>query len=639
MAAPRDSRSTVEKPLGQLLLASGDINKDALDHGLAEHYKQGIPLGEALVLTGMARQDQVWNALAQQWGIGVTKLEHHWVDPALANDLSAGEAISHRVLPLRRTKDAVVVAMADPRDHRALLYVESTLKLRVIPRLALPDEIRTAQRRVYRHQLVQESSALLHSKAPEYSAHITFTAPQKYALFLIGVLALVGLILMGSNFFILLMGLIIILYAGAVMFRTYVTVRGSKYEDLMRVNQRELDALTDLPVYTILCPLYREAGVLPQLVKACTELDYPASKLDIKLLLEEDDVETLEIVEATSLPPSFQVLVVPAEGPRTKPKACNYGLQFARGDYTVIYDAEDIPDPDQLKKAIAVFRRSGVEIGCVQAKLNYYNPKQNVLTRWFSLEYTSWFDFFLPGLVDVGLPVPLGGSSNHFPTKLLRDIGAWDPNNVTEDADLGMRLHRAGYQTALMDSTTLEEANSDFVNWMRQRSRWGKGYFISWIVLMRHPVVLFKDLGWRGWVSSALTLGGTFGIALLNLLVWMLTILWVLAQFEVIGYLFPPTIYYVGMVELLFGNFFFLYMGIWCAAHRKDWYLTHAALFAPFYWLMASVAMIKAGTQTISKPTFWEKTVHGLFETGAVKQPAVELVGAGVSSMDSEEVG
>ncbi len=628
MARPRSTR---EIPLGQRLLANGVLTRDALDEGLAEHYKQGIPLGEALVLTGYARQDQVWSALAEQWGIGVTPLQHHWVDPGLANELSAGDAIEHRVLPIRRTKDAAIVAMADTRDRKALAYAEGTLKMRVIPRLVTPDALRRRQQEVYRHQLVQESSALLQARAPEYSAHITLTLRQKHWLILLGLLTVVGIVMMRDTFPILIVGLIIILYAAVVMFRTYVMVKGSKSDELMYVSPQEMDVLTNLPVYTILCPLYREAGVLPQLVKACSELEYPASKLDIKLLLEEDDVETLEIVGETVLPPNFDILIVPAEGPRTKPKACNYGLQFARGEYCVIYDAEDIPEPPQLKKAIAIFRRSGAEIGCVQAKLNYYNPRQNVITRWFALEYTSWFDFFLPGLVELGLPVPLGGSSNHFPTKLLRDLGAWDPNNVTEDADLGMRLHRAGYQTALMDSTTLEEANSDFVNWMRQRSRWGKGYFISWLVLMRHPVLLMRDLGWRGWVSSALTLGGTFGVALLNLLVWMLTILWVLAQFEIIGYLFPPTIYYIAMVELIFGNFFFLYMGIWCAAHRRNYELTHAALFAPFYWLMASIAMIKAGMQTVSKPTFWEKTVHGLFETSSVR-PAVELMGKGNGS-------
>jgi cellulose synthase/poly-beta-1,6-N-acetylglucosamine synthase-like glycosyltransferase len=520
--------------------------------------------------------------------------------------------------------------MADPRDRRARDYAEAWLHMRVIPKLATPNAILEAQERVYRQQLVQTSSGLLQAHAPEYSAHVTVTLQQKYAAVALAVLVVIGIILMHGTLFIALAGAIITLYAAVVMFRTYVTVRGARSEDLIKVMPHELEALDDLPAYTILCPLYREAGVLPQLVTACQELDYPAAKLDVKLLLEEDDLETLQVVCDTELPANFHVLVVPAEGPRTKPKACNYGLQFARGEYCVIFDAEDIPDPEQLKKALVVFRRLGPDLGCVQAKLNYYNPRQNLITRWFALEYTSWFDFFLPGLVDLGLPVPLGGSSNHFRTRLLRELGAWDPNNVTEDADLGMRLHRACYATALMDSTTMEEANSDFVNWMRQRSRWGKGYFVSWLVLMRHPRLLLRDVGWRATTSMMLTLGGTFGVALLNLLMWLLTTLWVLAQFQIIALLFPAPMYYVGMLELVFGNFFFMYMGVWCAQHRRTFELTHAGLVSPLYWLMASLAMIKAGIQLVSRPTFWEKTVHGLFETSQAHtlDTAVELAGS-----------
>jgi cellulose synthase/poly-beta-1,6-N-acetylglucosamine synthase-like glycosyltransferase len=624
-------------PLGQLLMRRGVITQDALDEALELQRHEKLPLGEAL-LAGGARQGEVWSALAAQWGLRMINLDHHWVDPSFANELDAREAIKHRILPLRRAGDKAIVAMADPSDRRARDYAEVWLRMRVVPKLATPAAIRRRQETVYRGQLEQASSALLQAYAPEYSAHVTLTRPQKVAVALAGLSAIALLVVMHSTFFIAVSGAIITLYAAVVMFRMYVTVCGAKSEELIKVSREEIDALSDLPVYTILLPLYREAGVLPQLLRACKELEYPAAKLDIKLLLEEDDVETLEVVRQTELPPNFDLLVVPAEGPRTKPKACNYGLQFARGEYCVIFDAEDIPAPDQLKKALVVFRRSGPQhIGCVQAKLNYYNPTQNAITKWFSLEYTSWFDFFLPGLVALGLPVPLGGSSNHFPTRLLRELGAWDPNNVTEDADLGMRLHRARYQTALMDSTTLEEANSDFINWMRQRSRWGKGYFISWLVLMRHPLRLVRDVGWRGTISMQLTLGGTFGVALLNLLVWLLTLLWVLAQFGIIAYLFPTGIYYVGMAELVFGNFFFLYVALWCAAHRKSWELTHASLLSPLYWLMASVAMIKAAMQTVSKPAFWEKTVHGLFEAAPSPEQAVELVGS--KSLHAEHAG
>lgn len=612
-------------PLGQLLLQRGVLTRDELARGLIAHRAERVRLGEALVSTGAATQDEVWQGLAEQRGIELIDLEHHWVDPGLANEVVAADAIARQLLPLRVGGGAAIVATVDPQDSSALDYAAELLGMRVVPLMVSPSVLRRRQEAVYRQQLTQHSSGLLQAFAPQSSAHITLTLAQKRWLLIAGVVAVLLLILMRSTFFIAVAGAIITLYAAVVLFRGFVTIRGARSIDLIKVPREEVDALTEFPVYTILCPLYREAGVLPQLLKACGDLEYPRGKLDIKLLLEEDDEETLAVVREAHLPPYFDIVVVPADGPRTKPKACNYGLQFARGEYCVIYDAEDIPAPDQLKQVLAVYKRSALDIGCVQAKLNYYNPRQNLMTKWFSLEYTAWFDFFLPGLMDLGLPIPLGGSSNHFPTHLLRSLGAWDPNNVTEDADLGMRLHRAGYQTLLLDSETLEEANSDFVNWMRQRSRWGKGYFITWLVAMRQPRGLAHDVGWRSLAAIQLTLGGTFGVALLNLLAWMLLLLWILAQFDFIAYLFPNGIYYIGMIELIFGNFFFLYLGIWSASHRRTYDLLHASLLTPVYWLMASLAMLKACIQLATRPTFWEKTVHGLFETTVPELPQPPL--------------
>jgi hypothetical protein len=306
------------------------------------------------------------------------------------------------------------------------------------------------------------------------------------------------------------------------------------------------------------------------------------------------------------------VLLVPPDGPRTKPKACNYALQFARGGYVVVYDAEDLPEPDQLKKALAVFRRSGSRLACVQARLNYHNWSQNWLTGWFTLEYTAWFDLFLPGLVAMGLPIPLGGTSNHFPVSLLRELGTWDSFNVTEDADLGMRLHRAGYRTAVVDSTTWEEANSRLLNWIRQRSRWGKGYAVTWLVHMRHPLRLRHEMGWRGFVALQLLLGASFGSSMLNLALWAVMVLWALTRAGLIASLFPVTVYYLAMVEAIVGNFFFLYVNLYCAHRRQVFTLSHLALLSPLYWLLGGVAMLKAVAQLIRRPAYWEKTVHGL---------------------------
>ncbi|MBV8528522.1 MAG: glycosyltransferase [Candidatus Dormibacteraeota bacterium] len=601
------------EPLGQLLVRRGVIDEDELESALLVGKAQRLRLGEALVAAGVKRTD-IWGALAEQWGMSPIDVTRHWVDPGIANELDAQGALWHQVLPLREAGAAVVVAMADPTDREAQEYLESHLHMPVVARLASPDALRRRQEQVYRQQLVQVSSALLQAKTPEYSAHMMLSRQQKVALAIAGVLAVALAIVMRGSFAIAISGAVIVLYAAVVIFRTYVTVRAARSRGLVRISSDDLDALTDFPTYTILLPLFKEAGVLPQLLTACRDLDYPPSKLDIKLLLEEDDHTTREVVARTELPANVDVVVVPAEGPRTKPKACKYGLQFARGEYCVIYDAEDIPPPDQLKKALVAFRSGDPDVGCVQARLDYYNPDQNLITKWFTLEYTMWFRLFLPGLVDLRLPVPLGGSSNHFPTPLLRRLDAWDPNNVTEDADLGMRLHRLGYQTLLMDSTTMEEANSDFVNWMRQRSRWGKGYFVSWLVLMRTPLQVWRAMGWRGTLAMQLILGGTFGIALLNLFLWLLTGLWILAHFDFIEYLFPSWIYYTGMLEMLFGNFFFLYLGLWAARTRDSFELNHAALLIPVYWAMTGIAMIKSGVQTVSNPQFWEKTRHGLGE-------------------------
>jgi cellulose synthase/poly-beta-1,6-N-acetylglucosamine synthase-like glycosyltransferase len=253
-----------------------------------------------------------------------------------------------------------------------------------------------------------------------------------------------------------------------------------------------------LPIYTVLVPMYKEPAVAQKIARTVTSLDYPLEKLDVKLLLEEDDAPTrakiAEVID--SLPKCVEVVIaptVPKGQPRTKPRACNWGLERAKGELLVVFDAEDQPEPDQLRKAAYTFKQLELagkkSVVCLQAKLNYFNARQNSLTRFFTLEYTSWFDLFLPGLHAVRTPIPLGGTSNHFRTSALRELGGWDPFNVTEDCDLGIRMARRGYSTEILDSTTWEEANSQLFNWIKQRSRWIKGYFQTHLVHTRESVV------------------------------------------------------------------------------------------------------------------------------------------------------
>jgi hypothetical protein len=437
-------------PIGELLVRRRNLSRRLLDLGLEHQREEHAALGEVLISYGFVDERNVYEALGEQWGTPCLELSGHWVDQELTRVLPWSLAMNHCLVPIRATPTLVVVAMADPRSTEAAQACEAVFGRRIVARLAPPGAIRQVQEKVFGPFLVTESTTGLETRQPEESAHVLLTSPQRLSLVILGVIALLGFVFLRGGFFIVLAGIVILLYAAVVAFRTFVIYRGAKYGRAELVSSEEMAALENLPTYTILCPLVREAGVLPQLVKAISSLNYPLSRLDVKLLLEADDAETLEAVRHYKLAPYFDVVVVPAVGQRTKPKACNYGLLLARGEYTVIFDAEDIPEPDQLKKALCIFRRAAGNIGCVQAKLNYYNAHQNILTGWFALEYVAWFNFFLPGLHDLGLPIPLGGSSNHMRTELLRKVGGWDPNNVTEDADLGMRLLRHGYQTVIV---------------------------------------------------------------------------------------------------------------------------------------------------------------------------------------------
>lgn len=410
--------------------------------------------------------------------------------------------------------------------------------------------------------------------------------------------------------------LAITFYVVHSLYKFYLVWASLERPVLYGATAEELDDLDEaaLPTYTLLIPLYREAAVLERLVEGLQRLEYPVDKLDVMLLLEEDDEQTIEAARQMALPPHIRPVVVPDSEPKTKPKACNYGLFTCDTDLLVIYDAEDRPEPDQLKKAALAFSRAPDNVVCIQAKLNYYNQRQNLLTRWFTAEYSVWFDLCLPGLTSSGAPVPLGGTSNHFRVDVLKELGGWDPFNVTEDCDLGVRLHVHGYRTAMLDSTTWEEANGVFFSWFRQRSRWVKGYLQTWLVHTRRPVRLFRELGPSAWFSFQMIIGGSLLCFLINPIYWAMTIVWLLTQAAGISALFPPAVYLMGTFCLFGANFVFVYMAVAGCMHRGYYDLVKHALLTPIYWLMMSIGAYKAVAQIIVKPHYWEKTDHGIFE-------------------------
>ncbi len=449
---------------------------------------------------------------------------------------------------------------------------------------------------------------------PELSAVRPFWRNQIVAMASgLALFALLGLWqpLAAGQLFVAVATLFYILISCYKLLLIYCSVR---YDSEIRIPPAEIAALDEasLPVFSILIPLYHESESVGSLVRFLRRLDYPRDKLDIQLLLEEDDTQTREAVAAVELPPEFRCTVVPVSQPRTKPKACNIGLAYARGEFLVIYDAEDQPESDQLKKAVAGFRRCGPEIVCLQSKLNFYNPRQNILTRFFSAEYSAWFDLSLPGLSSLRAVIPLGGTSNHFRTAPLRELLGWDAYNVAEDCDLGIRICRRGWKTRMLDTTTWEEACGDYAFWIRQRTRWFKGYMQAWFVHTRQPARLARELGWLNTFHFLMLVGGMLFCLLANPVFWTFTAFWFVHRFQALDALFPPPIFLMGSFCLFLGNFAFVYAGALGCYRRRYFDLVKFALLMPPYWFFMSIAAWRALGQLITNPFKWEKTQHGL---------------------------
>ncbi|HVZ12498.1 MAG TPA: glycosyltransferase [Patescibacteria group bacterium] len=446
------------------------------------------------------------------------------------------------------------------------------------------------------------------------SALTTFTLAQKIISGLIILDVLLGLYINTKLTLQIVVATLSSIYFADVLFNMYLIGKSLAHPQEITSTKSEIARLNDrdLPIYTILCPLYKEAHVIPQFMSAIEKISWPKKKLDVILLLEADDQESIEAVKKMSLPSYVRTLIVPDSAPKTKPKACNYGLSHAKGEYLVIYDAEDMPDPLQLKKAYVAFSKVSAETICLQAKLNYYNPNQNLLTRFFTAEYSLWFDVTLTGLQSVDTTIPLGGTSNHFKIESLRAVEGWDPFNVTEDADLGVRLFKKGFKTAIIDSVTLEEANSRFGNWLRQRSRWIKGYMQTYLV---HTRPSESRMTQKHSLMFQLLIGGKIAFVLINPFLWLATI----AYFALYAYvgpqieaLYPSAVFYMAVFSLVFGNFMFLYYYMIGVAKKGQWSLMKYVYLIPIYWIMISISAFIALYQLLFKPHYWEKTVHGL---------------------------
>lgn len=616
-------RSTI----GDLLLEADLLNREDLERAIDLSEQTGVRLGEALLSLGVVSEEQLGEQLAQQAGMPFITIRGVDLERSIGDLLPEDFCRERQMVPLdEQPGGTITVAVADPADTAAQDAARALTGRSIQFVATTRSDIRDALERLFHEHYLDLSASELMRRSPSESAYKVLSRGQKW--FFIGLVAGLAavLALFPIGTLTVLMALSTGFYLAFSGYKFYLIYRALSHTLEVPVTQEDVDALDDrsLPVYTILVPLYKESEILPALVAGLSRLDYPLEKLDVKLLLEEDDTETIRVARASNLPSFFDITIVPHGEPKGKPKACNYGLLHARGRYVVIFDAEDIPEPDQLKKVLVAFERSPAHVVCVQAKLNYFNRNQNALTKWFTTEYSTWFDLFLPGLDASGAPIPLGGTSNHFKLDALRQVGGWDPFNVTEDADLGLRIFKLGGATVVVDSTTYEEANSVVDNWIRQRSRWVKGYIQTYLVHMRNPVLLWRQLGPAGFLSFQLVIGGTFFGFLLNPVLWTLTGVWFVTEWGVIQQIFPTFIYYMGATSLYVGNFAFAYMNVAGCLRRRYYSLVKWALLSPVYWVLMSIAAWKGFLQLFYRPFYWEKTVHGLSNVSGLAAAGID---------------
>jgi cellulose synthase/poly-beta-1,6-N-acetylglucosamine synthase-like glycosyltransferase len=371
------------------------------------------------------------------------------------------------------------------------------------------------------------------------------------------------------------------------------------------------------PVYSVLVALHREREVVPQLCAHLRKLRWPASRLEVIFVCEESDADTLAALRSAIMPACSKIIIVPAFGPQTKPRALTFALPSASGEFVVIYDAEDRPHPEQLMEAYARFQREPMSTACLQSPLVITNGAKGFLPRMFAFEYAALFGGLLPYLASKARLIPLGGTSNHFRRSILIEASAWDPYNVTEDADLGTRLCRLGYGISMLTLPTLEDAPTRLSQWLPQRTRWFKGWMQTWLVHMRDPGRFLAETGAGNTVRfQILTLGMVFSALVYPFM--LIEVIWLSMQFASGGGQEMPAhkalLFAIDFANVALGHFGFLMLGAKSHHNNSVRRTILVALGLPFYWMLLSAAAWRAAWQLGFKPHFWEKTDHSPVE-------------------------
>ncbi len=575
----------------------------------AERAQKGTPLtlGQVLLTQGALSEAELLSALTHMYGVGLADFDATPPDPQLASFLPAHAAIACQAVIWQRSGSALVVATSRP-DLMVQLRDSLPPGSQVLLALAARAQVIEAQRRVYGPRLAREAEG----RAPErHSCRSWRGAAMGRVVLAIGLIMLFAFLLAPQMVSVAIFALAIAVFAANSALKLAAFIAS------IRASTRPPDAAHDsqflhLPTVTMIVPLFREPEVAGALVDRLRRIDYPHERLDVLLAIEEDDPLTLAALRMGTLPAWMRAVVVPRGQPQTKPRALNYALNYARGDIVGIYDAEDRPEPDQIHRFVQRFAEVPRDVACLQGRLDYYNARHNWLSRMFTVEYAAWFRVLLPGVQRLGLVVPLGGTTVFLRRDVLEEVGAWDAHNVTEDAELGLRLARAGYKTEIVDTTTFEEANAAIRPWILQRSRWLKGYMMTWGAAMRRPTTLWRELGpWRFVWLQVQFLGAVLGFLLAPLL-WSLTVK-MFGLWHPLDAVLPGTGYVVLGGSMLSG--LILSIGVSLYGCRAD-HLRHLRPISPLaepYYLFATVAAWIGLVEVMAKPFFWAKTTHGAF--------------------------
>ncbi len=593
--------SADRRRLGEILLEDGAVDFETLERAIAAQAESRARIGEILAARGGADRARIAAAVAKQSGRGFADLADAPGDEALVAAAEIELMLRHRSIPWRRDAERTIWAAADPDaafdglGGVELVHAEPrALARRLIdacgPQLAERSALRRPAPSSLRGGFAGWQGTAL--KVGVVGAGCLAAASPEAAV----TFGLWG----GAG----VLGVNAALWGGALL-----APRPASPPPVATSDQTtRLSEYCAPPTVTLIVPLYREPETAPLLLSALRRLDYPPELLDIKIVLESDDSETLAALVALDPPHHVEILIAPDGAPRTKPRALNFALDFARGEIVGVYDAEDHPPPDQIRKVVAEFAAAPPDVACIQARLGYYNAAENWLTRCFEIEYASWFDAMLPGLHRFGMPIPLGGTSLFLRRGALEAVGGWDSWNVTEDADLGMMLARAGFHTRLSDSLTEEEAASRPRAWIRQRSRWLKGYLATWSTHMRRPRRLLRELGpWRFVGFSAVLLSAALGYLLLPWL-WLATL--VDLAFP-IGGLAGEALRAVASITA--ATFAAMLGAAALGLHRRNRFrLIWLTPTLPAYWVLGSVAAYLAVWELAVAPFRWRKTQHGV---------------------------